>query len=671
MRFSQTSIAVAAFVGALLLSLVASYLMARVIEDRSARAVNSALLAQGVTWATAGSDGLQVTLTGTAPNEAARVRTVNLAGSVIDANRVRDQLDVTPASAVSAPRFSVEMLRNDDGIQLIGLVPTSDEDSTGEAAIAAAVAAITPDVAIADMLETAAYPAPEGWQDAVDFGISALKMLPRAKISVAQGRVAVTAISGSEAEKRRLEADLNKIVPAGLVVDLAISAPRPVLTPFILRYVMDDQGGRFDACSADSDRSRERILAAARKAGATAAAGCTIGLGVPTPKWADAVEAGIAAIAAIGAGTVTFSDADVTLLAAEGVDQAVFDRAIGELQTALPDVFSLNATLPKLSAAAAEGPAEFTATLTAEGKVDLRGRLTDATLRDAVDAYARARFGSDDVYVATRLTPDLPDGWPLRVLAGLEAMSQLSSGTLLVRADTVVVNGKTGSQGAKARISQILSSKLGQGKTYKVDVTYVESLDPTAALPTPEECRLRIEAALGVQKISFTPGSADIAPAARGSVDTLVAVLVNCPNMRVEIAGYTDSQGSEDGNRRLSQSRAEAVLLALQGRRVLVDGFSAVGYGEANPIADNVTEEGREANRRIEFVFLDLPPETAQTETAQTETAPTETTQTDTLPTGTAPQVPGQPQTGPAVDTSPSVAPQEPTLRPKSRPKTD
>lgn len=651
MRLTHTTIAIAAFTGALLLSLLASYLMALVIENRSAAAVNSALMAEGITWATADSDGLQVVLNGTAPNEATRFRTVNLAGTIVDATRVRDRLDVTPASAIVAPRFSVEMLRNDDGIQLIGLVPTSDEDSTGEAAIAAAVGAITPDVAIADMLETAAYPAPEGWQAAVDFGIAALKMLPRAKISVAEKHVAVTAISGSEAERQRFLADLKRLTPDGLTVDLAISAPRPVLTPFTLRYVLDDDGGRFDACSADNENTKNRILAAARNAGSTAAATCTIGLGVPTPKWADAVEAGLTALTAIGAGTITFSDADVTLLAATTSDQATFDRAVGELQTALPDVFSLNATLPKVASAAASGPAEFTATMTPEGKVDLRGRLTDATLRDAVDAFARASFGSDNVYIATRLDAELPDGWPLRVLAGLEAMAQLKSGKLQVRSDTVEVKGLTGSQNAKAKIAQILSAKLGQGKTYKVDVTYVESLDPSAALPTPEECRLRIEAALGVQKIAFSPGSADLTTAARGTLDALVAVLTNCPNLRIEIAGYTDSQGSEEGNRALSQSRAEAVLLALQGRRVSVDGFSAVGYGELNPIADNVTEEGREANRRIEFTFLDLPADDAANPALAT--------------------APAAGQAFPATDNTGSAAPTKPTVRPKTRPKTN
>lgn len=640
MRVSQNMIAVAAFVGALLLSVLVSYLAAIGIERRSATVVTSALMAEGVTWASVETDGLRVLVKGTAPNEAARFRIINLAGSVVDAARVRDRLDVTPASEITAPRFSVEMLRNDDGIQLIGLVPAAGDDGTGEAAIADAAAAVDPDVPIADMLETAAYPAPDGWQNAVDFGIAALELLPRAKISIAANRVAVTAISGSEAEKTRLEADLNRLVPDGMTVDLAISAPRPVLTPFTLRFVMDDRGGRFDACSADTERAKNRILAAARNLGSTAAASCTVGLGVPTPKWAEAVEAGLGALAALGAGTITFSDADVTLLASETTPQATFDRAVGELQTALPDVFSLDATLPKTDAAA--GPAEFTASISPEGKVELRGRLTDATLRDAVEAYAQARFGAGDVYVATRLDPELPDGWPLRVLAGLEALSELESGNLTVRADTVEVAGLTGSQRAKARISQVLSAKLGQGNTFKVDVTYRESLDASAAPPTPAECRARIGTALGIQKITFTPGSADIATAARGTIDALVDVLGDCPNMRVEIAGYTDSQGSAEGNRALSQSRADAVLLALQGRRIAVDGFTAVGYGEDFPIADNATEEGRERNRRIEFTFLDVPAAIA----------------------------PGAGQTAqtPATDTGPSFAPATSTLRPRTRP---
>jgi len=69
----------------------------------------------------------------------------------------------------------------------------------------------------------------------------------------------------------------------------------------------------------------------------------------------------------------------------------------------------------------------------------------------------------------------------------------------------------------------------------------------------------------------------------------------------MEIGGHTDSQGREEMNLGLSQSRADAVLNGLLARGVLVTNLTARGYGENRPIADNDSEDGRELNRRIEF----------------------------------------------------------------------
>jgi OOP family OmpA-OmpF porin len=623
MPLPRSLLAPAAFTLAAVVAIAAAHWAANAIERRSGAAVTSRLLADGLTFATVEADGLRVWLTGTAPNEAARFRAVNLAGTVIDSSRIRDALDVTPVRAIEAPRFSVEMLRNDDGISLIGLLPEPDGTDAGEISLAAAVAALSNGLEVADMLESATFPAPEGWDAALAFGLEALKRLPRSKISVAADQVSVTAISNSEAEKRKLEADLARRAPAGLTVKIDISAPRPVLTPFTLRFVKDEGGARFDACSADTDAARRRILAAGVAAGAEGKTTCTVGLGVPSPQWAAATEAAIKAVAELASASVTFSDADVTLLASEDTPQADFDRVVGELQTALPEVFSLKATLPPKPVASAQGPAEFTATLGEDGQVQLRGRVTDGMLRSAVDSYARAQFGASRVYTATRMDAELPDGWPVRVLAGLESLGQLTSGRVVVRADTVEVSGVTGSLTARGRISQVLSDKLGQGETFKISVRYDENLDPLAALPTPAECVADMNAVMAKQKINFTPGSAEIDVSARATLDGLAAVLTDCPDIRLEVAGHTDSQGSEEGNRALSQARAEAVMVALQGRRVKVDGLKAVGYGEARPIADNGTDAGREANRRIEFTLLDVPVAEAAATDAPAEAAAT------------------------------------------------
>lgn len=602
-RLSTTTLALLAFILAAMLMVLVAYGSAVVIEARTKQVVSDRLAEQGVDWIAVHADGLQVQLSGTAPTEVARFRAVNLVGGLIDSSRIRDGLDVTPATAIRAPDFSVQMLRTDDGVQLIGLMPeAAGEESLTRVSLAEAAAAIMPETKLTNMLETAGHPAPETWDEALTFGLEALRRLPRSKISVGSGRVEVTAISDSIAQKRRLESDLRAIAPTGVELALDISAPRPVITPFTLRFVVDGEGARFDSCSADTDRAQARILAAATAAGMTGRPICTVGLGTPTPRWADGVVLGIRAVAELGSATITFSDGDVTLLAGSDVSQAAFDKVVGELETGLPSAFSLNSTLEK-SQSGIQGPAEFTATLSAEGKVELRGRLTDDLQRQAVDAFARAAFEGAEVLMATRTDAELPDGWPVRVFAGIEALAEVAEGSLLVRADTVEVTGVTGSQETRGRITQILSGRLGPGRTFQVNVRYDEALDPIASLPTPEECVADVNAVIAEKKITFTPASAELATDARPVLDALAEILVACPPIRMEIAGHTDAQGSEGGNKALSRARAEAVLLALQGRRVDISGMNAVGYGESTPIADNSTEEGREANRRIEFVL--------------------------------------------------------------------
>ena len=678
-KLSSTTLALLAFILAAIVMVSVAYGAALIIESRTQTAVTARLADQKIDWITVQTDGLQVRLTGTAPNEAARFRAVNLVGAMVDASRIRDGLDVTPASAIKAPDFSVQMLRTEDGIQLIGLLPQNAPDGTlTETDLAAAAAALSDGVEPANMLETADYPAPATWGDALAFGLEALKRLPRSKVSVSASVVEVTAISDSDDEKRRLERELRALAPETVRLVMDISAPRPVITPFTLRFVVDAEGARFDSCSADTDRAQRQILSAAATAGVTGTPRCTIGLGTPTPRWSEAVVQAIKAVAELGQGSVTFSDADVTLLAGSDVTQAAFDKVVGELETGLPDAFSLTSTLEKKEAAT-QGPAEFTATLSETGKVELRGRLTDETLRRAVDAYARSAFEGADVLTATRIDETLPDGWPIRVLAGLEALSLVDNGSLLVRADTVEVTGVTGSMETRGKITQILSGKLGQGQTFRVNVRYDEALDPIASLPTPEECVADVNTVTTRTKITFTPASAELATSARPVLDQLAAILIACPPMQIEIGGHTDSQGSEGGNQALSQARAEAVLLALQGRRVDISGMTAKGFGESTPIADNETEEGREANRRIEFLLKGVPaaapaavPADTPPQAAAETTAPPESpaaADPDPAP-DPAPDAAAALTEGPdfSADTSPSVAPTEKTLRPLPRP---
>ena len=118
----------------------------------------------------------------------------------------------------------------------------------------------------------------------------------------------------------------------------------------------------------------------------------------------------------------------------------------------------------------------------------------------------------------------------------------------------------------------------------------------------------RLEGALSYH-LAAKLGSADISEAGGRVIDAIAEVLRECGELPFEVAGHTDSQGRAETNRNLSQARAEAVINALLARRVLVASLVARGYGADRPIADNSTEAGREANRRIEFTLIRPEPE--------------------------------------------------------------
>ena len=100
--------------------------------------------------------------------------------------------------------------------------------------------------------------------------------------------------------------------------------------------------------------------------------------------------------------------------------------------------------------------------------------------------------------------------------------------------------------------------------------------------------------------VKFKTGKSAIQEASKGQVADLAAFLTQYPQTKVTIEGHTDSDGSAEYNRLLSQKRAEAVRQSLiNDYQVAADRLTAIGYGEDKPIADNATAEGKAQNRRV------------------------------------------------------------------------
>jgi len=104
---------------------------------------------------------------------------------------------------------------------------------------------------------------------------------------------------------------------------------------------------------------------------------------------------------------------------------------------------------------------------------------------------------------------------------------------------------------------------------------------------------------------SFEFNSANLKEAAYPQLDKLLEQMKLYPLSRWKIVGYTDNIGSEDGNIKMSQMRAESVLNYFVSRGIPQIRFEVAGMGSKSPIADNKTEEGRAKNRRVEIIRID------------------------------------------------------------------
>lgn len=107
-----------------------------------------------------------------------------------------------------------------------------------------------------------------------------------------------------------------------------------------------------------------------------------------------------------------------------------------------------------------------------------------------------------------------------------------------------------------------------------------------------------------LEGVEFEFDKSRLTPSSQTILDQVAATLIGQPDMRVLIAGHTDSLGSDAYNLNLSRLRAASVRRYLIGNEVPAEQLRSQGFGESRPIDTNATEAGRQNNRRVEFQVL-------------------------------------------------------------------
>lgn len=145
---------------------------------------------------------------------------------------------------------------------------------------------------------------------------------------------------------------------------------------------------------------------------------------------------------------------------------------------------------------------------------------------------------------------------------------------------------------------------------YYIDNVQLKKIPPIIDRPISDGSILNKKLAIGetirLHNIYFDTDKIDFHPISFVELNELHKILLDNPNLKIEVRGHTDDQGTDEYNQILSLNRAEAVAQYLFDHSIAIDRVKFRGFGSAKPIAENSTDDGRQENRRVEFIVLDI-----------------------------------------------------------------
>jgi outer membrane protein OmpA-like peptidoglycan-associated protein len=201
----------------------------------------------------------------------------------------------------------------------------------------------------------------------------------------------------------------------------------------------------------------------------------------------------------------------------------------------------------------------------------------------------------------------------LNPYTGDEQMSKSTKGALIGAAAGAVVGLASGDDAVERRQRALLGAGVG-ALTGGLVGNYMDrqeaklraelegtGVSVTRTGPKGENITLNMPG-----NVTFATNSADLNPAFFDVLKSVGKVLKEFEQTIVEVAGHTDSTGTDAFNQGLSERRAGTVSQYLQSRGLIAQRMITVGMGENMPVADNGTESGRQANRRVEITMVPL-----------------------------------------------------------------
>ena len=183
--------------------------------------------------------------------------------------------------------------------------------------------------------------------------------------------------------------------------------------------------------------------------------------------------------------------------------------------------------------------------------------------------------------------------------AGLNHMKSLLAQSKIPVVDQTKLDPTIAQQKAAEEKAALLALKKAEEKAAQEAKLRAEKIRKEA-----EEAKQRIQSLLEVENIEFEVAKSRLTQKGQQTVDKLAAILKKYPDIRIKIAGHTDSDGSAEFNQNLSQGRVNTVKKELVHQGIAASRVEAIGYGESKPLVPNTSKENKQKNRRVEITII-------------------------------------------------------------------
>lgn len=546
----------------------------------------TAALSMKYGWASVSLNGRDLTLQGLAPDLESRADALETVRQTYGVRRVTDATGLLPEQRP----YVLSLEKTEDGLLLSGFVPN---DATRRQLVAL-LSENLPGIALLDQLQLARG-APDGFVALAAYGLApfsrfstgilemngnALRIQGQA-LNPEDHEVAIAALTASPPGDGVLES--VEIIPAQVNGDYAWSVTSSGSEVALSGYV-PDQATRLALVEA----------AAAAHSGAEVIDEMQFAAGVPEGvDWLAAASEAISLSVRLTRGSVSLSG-DQLDLSGEIADGDAF-RA---LQARLDEGVAAGLRLGTVDVGLARvSPFVWSAALSQEGLV-FDGVVPSEAVADLLVETARLKFGKLAVDDRQRVAAGAPEGFEAAALAALQALSRLEEASVVLSDRSLSVKGEALGANTAGDLARQLEADLpeafGAQQTVSLKPLPSEGLAATG-------CQDVLNQLLAANSILFDTGEAIIQHHSFGFLDRIAFAARQCRDVRLEISGHTDADGDERANQALSERRAEAVTAYMVAAGVRPDSVIAIGYGEARPVADNETDTGKAANRRIEI----------------------------------------------------------------------